>query len=309
MRGLRGRAIALVLLAGLVAAAPGRAFMPLWDATEPTLQVELEKTLRRLGLSRLIAEEKLSVTLVGISDADCPRVAGVNENVMMYAASMPKLAILLAAFKRIERGEMVLDDELSDLMTRMIRYSSNSAATEVMDRVGREFIAQVLTSPELKLYDREHGGGLWVGRAYAKRAAWRRDPLHNLSHGATTMQVARLYYLLEEDRLLEPSLAERMREMLSEPGVNHKFVAGLHARYPGALMWRKSGTWRDYHSDSAIIEHDGRRYIAVAMVQSPKGEEILRRLIVDLDALIFRVPARCPDPDGRYRSVPARSAP
>jgi beta-lactamase class A len=217
----------------------------------------------------------------------------VNGNEMMYAASMPKIGILLGAFKRIERGELELDGELEDLMTRMIRYSSNTAATEVMDRVGREFIAEVLQSPEYDLYDREYGGGIWVGRAYAKRAAWKRDPLHNLSHGATTTQVARFYYMLEMGKLLPPDLSAKMLTMLSAPGVKHKFVAGILSSFPGAKIFRKSGTWRNYHADSAIIEHDGKRYIAVAMLEDPKGEAIIRKLITDLDALIFRVPAHC----------------
>jgi beta-lactamase class A len=52
-------------------------------------------------------------------------------------------------------------------------------------------------SPRYRLYDPRHYGGLWVGKDYAKSGLWRRDPLHNLSHGATAMQVARFYYLLK----------------------------------------------------------------------------------------------------------------
>lgn len=276
------------------ASSPAKEFVPLRTAREPELQAALEAMLARRGLDGRVRKRKLAITLVGISDPACPRVAGVNGNEMMYAASMPKIAILLGAFKRIERGELVLDAELEGLMTRMIRYSSNTAATEVMDRVGREYIAQVLQSPELRLYDKDFNGGLWVGRAYAKRAAWKRDPLHNISHGATTIQVARFYYLLEMGRLLPPDLSEKMKTMMSAPGVKHKFVAGILSSFPGAQIFRKSGTWRNYHADSAIIEHDGKRYIAVAMLEDANGEEVIRTLIKDLDKLIFDVPARCP---------------
>ncbi len=271
-----------------------REFVPLRTVREPALQKALEQMLEDQGLGAAVRKRRLAVTLVGISDPHCPRLAGVNGNEMMYAASMPKIGILLGAFKRIERGELVLDPELEDLMTRMIRYSSNPAATEVMDRVGREFIAEVLQSPEYGFYDRRYGGGIWVGRAYAKRAAWKRDPLHNLSHGATTIQVARFYYLLEMGQLLPPELAAKMKSMMSAPGVKHKFVAGILSSFPGAQIFRKSGTWKNYHADSAIIEHDGKRYIAVAMLEDPNGEQIMRELIKQLDALIFKVPAHCP---------------
>ena len=292
-----GRALLAVLLALVwfpFAAAGENAFTPLRESREPVLQAALEGMLEKHGLRALVNKKKLAVTLVGISDPACPRLAGVNGNVMMYAASMPKLGILLGAFKRIERGEIQLDADFEALMTRMIRYSSNTAATEVMDRVGREFIAEILQSPDYKLYDQDFGGGLWVGRAYAKRPAWKRDPLHNLSHGATTIQVARFYYLLETGHLLRPDLTLKMKEILSEPGVNHKFVSGISSKFPGAKMLRKSGTWRNYHSDSALIEHDGKRYIAVAMLEDAKGEAVMRDLVLRLDRLIFEIPPHCP---------------
>jgi beta-lactamase class A len=46
------------------------------------------------------------VVLVDITDHDCPRLAYANPNHMIYAASLPKIAMLLGAFERINRGEM-----------------------------------------------------------------------------------------------------------------------------------------------------------------------------------------------------------
>ncbi len=124
-----------------------------------------------------------------------PSLAQVNGDAMMYAASLPKIAILLAAFERIHEGKLAFNDENRQLMTRMIRRSSNTAATELIRRVGRDYINTLLTSPKYRLYDERYNGGLWVGKEYAKGVAYQRDPLHNLSHGATTFQVARFYYL------------------------------------------------------------------------------------------------------------------
>ena len=39
--------------------------------------------------------------------------------------------------------------------------------------------------------------GLWVGKPYGKAAAYRRDPVAHLSHGATAFQVARFYFMLD----------------------------------------------------------------------------------------------------------------
>ena len=78
-----------------------------------------------------------------------------------------------------------------------------------------------------------------------------------------------------------------MKEMLGEPAIRHKFVKGLQESRPGSRIFRKSGTWRNWHADSAIVERDGRRYIAVALAHSRQGSKWLSKLIVALDDLIF----------------------
>ena len=54
------------------------------------------------------------------------------------------------------------------------------------------------------------------------------------------------------------------------------------------MIYRKSGTWQEYHADSAIVERGNHRYIAVALARSPEGETWLQKLIVALDDLIYR---------------------
>jgi beta-lactamase class A len=206
----------------------------------------------------------------------------------MYAASLPKIAVLLAAFEKIAQGKMTLDPATEYSLTQMIKASSNQYATEMMHEVGKEYIAQVLLSPRYRLYDPEHNGGLWVGKDYAKAGLWRRDPLHNLSHGATAMQVARFYYLLVTDNLVTPEYCRKMREILLDSELNHKFVRALREIDPDAVVSRKSGSWSTFHSDSVLVERDGHRYIAVALSNNSNGSEWLGGIITELDTLIVR---------------------
>jgi hypothetical protein len=109
----------------------------------------------------------------------------------------------------------------------MIRNSSNPAATAILNQVGIAELTVILQSDRFRLYDPEFNGGLWVGKDYSGGLVWKRDPLHNISHGATAMQVARFYYLLATDRLVSPELGKEMREILSKTSIHHKFVRGL----------------------------------------------------------------------------------
>ena len=260
----------------------------LTETCDPKLQRGLYQCLVSLHLEKAVNRKSLSIVLVDITDPSFPRMAYVNPNEMMYAASLPKIAILLGAFERIANGEMKLDAATRDKLALMIRNSSNHAATEILNKVGKAYLARLLQSPRYRLYDPQRNGGLWVGKEYSKSGTWKRDPLHNLSHGATALQVARFYYLLQTGRLVSPELSRQMKTILGKPAIEHKFVKGLKSVHPESRIYRKSGTWRQYHSDSAIIEHDGRRYIAVALAKSPRGGKWLSDLIVAMDNLVFQ---------------------
>lgn len=257
------------------------------NAIDSQIQQDLQHVIKKMKLERTVKQKKLSIALVDITNPMHPRSAAINGDEMMYAASLPKIAILLGAFQKIHVGKMKLNKSNRDILTRMIRHSSNFAASTMFERVGEKYIADVLQSDRYRLYDVSHNGGLWVGKPYGKLPVWKRDPLHNTSHGATALQTARFYYLLQTGRLASPQLSKQMKAILADPAIHHKFVRGLGSKNRDARIYRKSGTWRSYHSDSAIIERDGRKYIAVALANHRGGERILRKLIVAFDDIIF----------------------
>lgn len=261
------------------------------EKCDPTLQKGLERCLITLKLNQATKRKNLSIVLVDITNSSWPRMAHINPNEMMYAASLPKIAILLGAFERIAKGEMTFDDETQKKLALMIRKSSNRAATEILNQVGKAYLADLLQSPRYRLYDPKRNGGLWVGKEYSRSSAWKRDPLHNLSHGATALQVARFYYMLQTGQLVSPEHSRQMKTILADPAIKHKFVKGLESKHPESRIYRKSGTWKQYHCDSAIIEHDGHSYIAVALAKSPLGGKWLSNLIVAMDNLISKLPS------------------
>ena len=207
--------IALLALAGTARADPAAA-RDLSATLDAGLQRGLERVVRDLGLADEVGAKRLALALVDATDANAPRLAMLNGNEMMYAASLPKVAILLGAFAEAEAGRLPLDERRLEAMTNMIRYSSNDDASRVLDWVGRDRLLEILQSDRYRFYDAAGAGGLWVGKTYGKDGAYRRDPVRHLSHGATAFQVARLYCLLASDALLSPRLNEMMKAALSE---------------------------------------------------------------------------------------------
>ena len=257
-------------------------WQPLGKTLDRRLQSSLELSVReRPGWAKLIKRKKLAVALVDISDPVKPRFARINGNKMMYAASLPKIAILLAAVDALESGRLKLDEQLDQDLNNMIRSSSNKAAARVSDRLGGlDRVNAILKDSRFKFYDENMGGGLWVGKRYAKKGRRRPDPMNGISHGATATQVARFYYRMATGRLISPRASRRMLEYMVDPGVHHKFVNTLELEAPEATLYRKSGTWRHWHADSVLVwGGNWRRYILVGMVEDPNGEAILRGLV------------------------------
>ena len=254
------------------------------------LQVALERELSHQPFRDLVRRGRISVSLVDLADARGLRYAAVDDDNMRYAASLPKIAIMLGVFDRIAAGELRYTQELRELLERMIRRSDNRASTELIGRVGFAAIAATLEDPRYRLYDPSRNGGLWVGKDYGGPLGyWHRDPLHDISHGATARQVARFFVMLDRGELISPWASAEMKRILGRPEIEHKFVRGLLA-LPRLLIFRKSGTWKHWHADAALVEHDAKRYVAVALVENPAGESVLSRLIRRLDRIVDGAP-------------------
>jgi len=273
----------------------------LWSSRDDGLQQGLDRVLRSYGLGNAASTGRLALVIADITDPAAPHVAAVNGDRMMYAASLPKIAILLGAMDTIQHGRAVPDAAIESDIQQMIRVSSNTAATRVLEWVGRDRLLALLQSPRLRLYDPQRNGGLWVGKDYGGRPAYERDPLHNLSHGATAMQVARLFQLLEGGVLLDAARTAQMKAALGNPGIKHKFVKGLESR-PDATIYRKSGTWHQFHADGALVEsNDGRKFVLVGLADDPRGGDWLAQVAAPLYDLLMAQPR----PAARLAQQPA----
>jgi beta-lactamase class A len=238
--------------------------------------------------ARLYRQKKLSLGLVDLADENAPRFATLNGQHMMYAASLPKIAVLAAAHDAIERGELKETAEIRQDMRLMIAKSNNAATTRMIDRIGFENIERTMRDPKHKLYDPNNGGGLWVGKRYAAGGRRYPDPMKGISHAATTEQVCRYFYLLANGELVSERSSEKMMDYLVDPELHHKFVNTLDRVAPDAKVYRKSGSWSVYHADCALVQGPERNYIMTALVEDPAGEQIIRELGAVMDRIVRR---------------------
>ena len=264
---------------------------PLRQLLDHDLQKKLEKEVAaHVVWQKLIAQKKMAVGIVDLSDPENVRFARLNGSHMMYAASLPKIAILLAAMDAIEKGELKETREVTKDMLMMISKSNNAASTRMIDRVGYEKIEAVMTDPKYEFYDEEMGGGLWVGKRYGGGGKTNREPLKNLSHAASVTQVCRYYYLLANGKLVNENRSKQMLSIMENPALHHKFVNTLDKIAPNARLFRKSGSWKTFHSDSILVWgiDPNRRYILVALIDDLSGEQIIRDLVKPIEKVLKR---------------------
>jgi beta-lactamase class A len=260
------------------------AVIPLEQCQDQELQDKLEAIISSNKHWVELAKNKtLNIGIVDMQDPMHSRFAAINANNMIYAASLPKIAVLLAAQDAINQGKLVETPEVKQDMRMMIAKSSNVAASRMIHRVGIPEIASVLQDPCYKLYDKQNGGGLWVGKPYGGGGNRTGDPLKNLSHAASVFQVCKYYYMLAFGQLVSPDRSKEMLDLLSHPELHHKFVSVLDRVAPTAQVYRKSGSWENWHSDSALVWDKNRRYIVVALADDPAGEMLLRELMLKID--------------------------
>jgi beta-lactamase class A len=162
-----------------------------------------------------------------------------------------------------------------------IYRSDNAAATRALESVGHAYVAAFLWGAGL--YDPREGGGLWVGRGFGRdHGPWRPEPLRGLLHAATPLALTRFYALLAQGRLVDAPSSDEMRGLLGDSAFFNRFRAAVLGRYPGARVYRKTGTVFPWRHDSALVERPGARYVVVGLC---RGDDCSQRLVALGEAL------------------------
>src|SRR5437867_12170759 len=215
----------------------------------PALQRKLENIDADLRAQFGMTTEQ---TAVGVLDLNTLRLAMIHPDREEYAASVPKVGILLAYFQLHPGAATNLSAETRHELGLMAKVSDNEMAAKFSRELGLKQIQAVLNS--YHFYDTNHGGGIWVGKHYGKGDERYGDPVGNNSHAATVRQLLRYFLLLEQRKLVSPAASETMRQIFASPDIPHdhiNFVKALAGRE--VQLIRKWGTWEDWRHDAAII--------------------------------------------------------
>jgi beta-lactamase class A len=249
------------------------------------LQSQLEQLDQSL---RTKFDMKPDQAAAGVLDLTHQRLAMIRPDAIEYAASVPKVGILLAYFATHPDAATNLDPTTRHELGLMAKASDNEMASKFSHEIGLRKIQEILNG--YHLYDKDHGGGIWVGKHYGKGDERYGDPIADDSHAATVRQLLRYFLWLEQGKLVSPDASRTMREIFESPDIPHdqiKFVKGLAGR--DVQIIRKWGTWQDWRHDCAVVTAGGaggRHYILVALTRHPNGDAYLEALAPAVDDLM-----------------------
>lgn len=250
---------------------------------DDALQTALEQLDQKVAANLKIPADKRAFGVLDLTDL---RLAMIQPDAVFYAASVPKIAILLAYFETHPEAVDNLPDDVAHELGMMIKRSDNELAAKYGRIVGREKVQEILESKPYQLYESTRGG-LWYGKHYGPDEKRVGDPVHDHSHAATVRQCLRFYLMMEQGRLVNYAASRRMRAIFASPHLelaDSKFVAGLQGRDLSII--RKSGTWKNWHLDTARVEHGDRVYLLAGMVHHENGDQYLAKLAAGVDELL-----------------------
>jgi len=260
------------------------------SASETSI-ARIENSLYRsvLGVKEAHGVEELGIAFW---DAETTIQWSYNADRFFHAASTMKLAVLLAVFRQILRGELTADApvhvrnkftsiierrpftlELSRdadpevcahlgrtmsverLAYQMITSSSNFATNLLVDVVGVPAIQRALE--ELRV------DGVRVLRGVEDQAAFDAG----LNNEVTANGLLRLLRLVADGEAYTPEASQRMRDILLDQRLKTGIPAGLPR---DARVAHKTGNISTVHHDAGIVYLDGRKpYVLVILTQFP----------------------------------------
>jgi monoamine oxidase len=227
-----------------------------------------------------------------MSKADLTSQAASAWSGLTCKPDMNWLVDLDDSSSRVEaRASAKLRTHLNEMVTRSFSSVSVSRASELMLRLGFEYLASVAFQSGLRHSTR---GGVWFGNTYLNAAVsarpdsrchkgdnpivWSTNPLGATGITLTALSTATFFILLAQRRLVNATAATAM-ETLLETGCGFVAIPGVTVRA------RKCGLTSSVRHDGVLLEAPGRLYALGLLTTDPSWAH-RSAFVRDLDRLV-----------------------
>jgi beta-lactamase class A len=181
--------------------------------------------------------ESLSISLIDVSNPKTHRIAGYNNTILRFPASVAKLYWMVAFFGYAEKGYIPKESPFYTDLSQMMRISDNDSASRIVDAITQTESGENLDPTELKkwiekrsqvnrFFDQSGFTGInlttknypitGVGEAPIGRdLQLRENPPYSKGNLVTTDQTARLMYDIYTKQSISPLASTKMAYLLT----------------------------------------------------------------------------------------------
>lgn len=187
----------------------------------------------------------------------------LNADEQFNAASLYKLAVMYAIYKRGSEGKLNLSDQLiQDNLKAMITISSNEAAYFLVDNYASwKEVTDMMQQIGLR------GTNL------------NQNPIIT-----TPKDMGKLLELMALGKLISLETSASMLELLSAQKINDRIPVHLP---PNALIAHKTGEFEDVRHDAGVIISPENNYILVLMSRNGEDPEKVKAIMVKISSKVY----------------------
>lgn len=238
---------------------------------------------------RIMAKVDTISTLKGIRQIHAlPRYADAFEAVAATSAQQGPISVRFTA-------------EFTKHLEKMIAVSDNRSAAQCVYGSGYGYLNVALAAAGF--FDAKTKKGIWLAGDYVRSYPYFRIPSENdglVAQGATTQQLARMYTLLHDGKLVSAAASAEMMELLAKavavPEVFIDRAANINFKVThtkvGLGPLKKENGGESVYSEGSILEHTSKRKFVVVWQNLVCGNEyfdpLARVVCKTLDTFLAR---------------------
>lgn len=196
----------------------------------------------------------------------------IRSGEVFPSASVNKVAILAEALRQISSGKLSRTPALSSDLERMIVSSDNEAANRVLSTVGEDSVNASLVSLGLN------------GTLLRNYFSPSRGPLDSGFNQTTPSDMAALFTLMANDKLVNAAASQEMRGYLSKAVDTTKLVRGVPA---GTRVAHKSGWYQGVANDAGIVYGPRGAYVLAVFSEGVPEAETGNQLVAAVSRAVY----------------------
>lgn len=182
---------------------------------------------------------------------------GLNSDRVLPAASIMKVPIMVAGYRKVEDGSLKLE-ETRNLLEAMGKRSDNDAPAALINMIGRPFMRQTVADLDMAATDFDQ-------------------------NTTTAYDVAVMWKNLYEGKILAPEHWQQLQEFLTDSIFEERIPAGVP---DGIRVIHKVGTDLDVWADAGIVF--AARPVVIVVLNDQVRLEEAKELVPNLVETIYR---------------------